>query len=188
MWCRCSRGNRGCSRTAMQHAFFVSYQGGRPPTGWPHTAQSGEPDCWGPEAKPLTLEPAPPTHTVGALEGAPSPHMRLQEKGCEQRMPHVLCMPSGRPGPSERPTSPDIGFQVIATQGKKRSVNATAKKATATLAATTPTYRQVHRCFSRCTRFLTKAFVPATNIGLLSSQNPRVASRAIPIQHDEHQT
>lgn len=81
MWCRCSRGNRGCSRTAMKHAFFVSYQGGRPPTGWPHTAESGEPDCWGPEAKPLTLEPAPPTHTVGALEGAPSPHMRVAREG-----------------------------------------------------------------------------------------------------------
>jgi hypothetical protein len=32
--------------------FFLGYQGGRTPTGWPHTAQSGEPDCRGPEAKP----------------------------------------------------------------------------------------------------------------------------------------
>ena len=32
--------------------FFVGHQGGRTPTGWPHTAQSGEPDGRGPEAKP----------------------------------------------------------------------------------------------------------------------------------------
>jgi hypothetical protein len=32
--------------------FFVGYQGGGTPTGWPHTAQSGKPDCRGPEAKP----------------------------------------------------------------------------------------------------------------------------------------
>jgi hypothetical protein len=27
-------------------------RGGGTPTGWPHTAQSGKPDCRGPEAKP----------------------------------------------------------------------------------------------------------------------------------------
>jgi hypothetical protein len=31
---------------------FYRLPGGRTPTGWPHTAQSGEPDCRGPEAKP----------------------------------------------------------------------------------------------------------------------------------------
>jgi hypothetical protein len=32
--------------------FCVGYQGRRAPTGWPHTAQSGKPDCRGPEAMP----------------------------------------------------------------------------------------------------------------------------------------
>jgi hypothetical protein len=32
--------------------FVVVYQGGRTPTGWPHTVQSGKPACQGPEAKP----------------------------------------------------------------------------------------------------------------------------------------
>jgi hypothetical protein len=31
---------------------FLGYQGGRTPTGWPHIAQSGKPDCRWPEAKP----------------------------------------------------------------------------------------------------------------------------------------
>ena len=31
---------------------FMGYQGGRTPTSWPHTAQSGQPNCRGPEAKP----------------------------------------------------------------------------------------------------------------------------------------
>ena len=31
--------------------FFEDYRGGAP-TGWPHTTQPREPDCWGPEAKP----------------------------------------------------------------------------------------------------------------------------------------
>jgi hypothetical protein len=31
--------------------FFWVTRGARTPTGWPHTAQSGEPDCRGPEAK-----------------------------------------------------------------------------------------------------------------------------------------
>ena len=40
-WAKC----RHCA------AVFV-YLGGLIPTGWPHTAQSGESDCQGPEAKP----------------------------------------------------------------------------------------------------------------------------------------
>jgi hypothetical protein len=35
--------------------------GGATPTGWPHTAQSGEPDCRGPKAKPhQRVTPNPP--------------------------------------------------------------------------------------------------------------------------------
>lgn len=32
------------------HFLFGGYQWGRSHTGWPHTAQSGEPNCQGPEA------------------------------------------------------------------------------------------------------------------------------------------
>ena len=39
------------SQPGAGHACFFGYQGGRTPTGWPHTAQSGESDCRGPEAK-----------------------------------------------------------------------------------------------------------------------------------------
>jgi hypothetical protein len=38
--------------SAKAKYFFVDYHGGRTPTGWPHTAHSGKPDCRGPEAKP----------------------------------------------------------------------------------------------------------------------------------------
>jgi hypothetical protein len=37
--------------TLLGSLFFVT-GGGRIPTGWPHTAQSGKPDCRGPKAKP----------------------------------------------------------------------------------------------------------------------------------------
>ena len=36
----------------LVESFFGGYRGGRTPTCWPHTAQSGKPDCRGPEAKP----------------------------------------------------------------------------------------------------------------------------------------
>ena len=70
--------------------FFFCYQGGRTPTGWPHTAQSGEPDCRGPEAKPHQRDtpntPIPggaqcpdqnsmgvePTHLLGVLQRLPA--------------------------------------------------------------------------------------------------------------------
>ena len=47
--------------------------GGRTPTGWPHTAQSGEPDCRGPEAKPHQRD-TPNTPIPG---GAQCPCRRL---------------------------------------------------------------------------------------------------------------
>jgi hypothetical protein len=70
--------------------FFVGYQGGRTPTGWTHTAQSGKPDCRGPEAKPHQRHtpntPIPggaqcpdqnsmgvePTHLLGVLQRLPA--------------------------------------------------------------------------------------------------------------------
>ena len=36
--------------------FFCGLPGGRTPTGWPHTEQSGKPNCQGPEAKPHPQE------------------------------------------------------------------------------------------------------------------------------------
>jgi hypothetical protein len=70
--------------------FIFGYQGGRTPTAWPHTAQSGEPDCRGPEAKPHQRDtpntPIPggaqcpdqnsvgvePTHLLGVLQRLPA--------------------------------------------------------------------------------------------------------------------
>ena len=42
----------------------MGYQGGRTPTGWPHTAQSGDPDCRGPEAEPHQRDTPKLTCTV----------------------------------------------------------------------------------------------------------------------------
>ena len=47
--------------------FLGGYQGGRTPTGWPHTAQSGEPDCRGPEAEPHQRD-APNTPIPGRAQ------------------------------------------------------------------------------------------------------------------------
>jgi hypothetical protein len=78
------------SNHACSQRFFFCYQGGRTPTGWPHTAQSGEPDCRGPEAKPHQRDtpntPIPggaqcpdqssvgvePTHLLGVLQRLPA--------------------------------------------------------------------------------------------------------------------
>jgi hypothetical protein len=72
--------------SAEQQPLFLGHQGGRTPTGWPHTAHSGEPDGRGPEAKPHSRytpnTPIPggaqrrcqnslgvePTHLLGVLQ------------------------------------------------------------------------------------------------------------------------
>jgi hypothetical protein len=49
-------------------ACFCGVARGGTPTGWPHTVQLGEPDCWGPEAS-LTSEvrPTPLSHDIVVL-------------------------------------------------------------------------------------------------------------------------
>jgi hypothetical protein len=84
----------------LDHSFFFfGYQGGRTPTGWPHTAQSGEPDCRGPEAKPHQRDtpntPIPggaqcpdqnsmgvePTHLLGVLQRLPAHTRSFTHRG-----------------------------------------------------------------------------------------------------------